>query len=50
MAAFYNKALEVLKKEGKVTVISLQKKLLIDFDRAKRLLKQLQENGLLPKE
>ena len=47
MDALYNRARELVIKNHKASVIFLQKKLLIDYHRAERLLVKLRENGVL---
>ena len=47
MSALYNKAKEIITKTGPISIISLQKKLLIDFERAKKLMAMLHENVIL---
>ena len=47
MDAIYKKAKELVERHGKVTAIFLQRKLLIDYPRARALLKQLQAEGVV---
>ena len=47
IAALYSKAKELVIKHNKASVIFLQRKLLIDFARASRLLDELQANGVI---
>ncbi len=47
MAALYNKAKELVLKHRKSSPIFLQKKLLIDLPRAKKLLEKLREERIV---
>jgi DNA segregation ATPase FtsK/SpoIIIE-like protein len=47
MNALYQKARDLVVKHNKASVIFLQRKLMIDFERAKRLLEELQKNGVI---
>lgn len=47
MEEYYVIAKRVVVREQKASIIFLQRKLLIDFDRAKKLLGQLEENGII---
>lgn len=46
MDELYKKAKELVLKNNKASVIFLQRKLMIDFERAKKLLDELQKNGI----
>jgi DNA segregation ATPase FtsK/SpoIIIE-like protein len=47
MDKLYEKAKELVIKYNKVSVIFLQKKLIIDYVRAKRLINELEKNGVI---
>ena len=47
MHALYTKARELVIKHNKATVMFLQLKLLIDFQRASELMKKLEEDGVV---
>lgn len=47
MEAYYQKAKAVVITNQKASVIFLQRKLLIDFDRATQLLKRLESEGII---
>ncbi|OGC45256.1 hypothetical protein A2V49_01495 [candidate division WWE3 bacterium RBG_19FT_COMBO_34_6] len=47
MNALYDKAKELVLKNNRSSVIFLQKKLIIDMARAKKILEKLQKNGVI---
>lgn len=47
MDAYYQKAKAVVIREQKASAIFLQRKLLIDLDRATRLIQELERNGVI---
>ena len=50
MGALYKKAKELVVKHNKTSAIFLQKKLIIDYARAVKLLDQLRTNGVIKPE
>jgi len=45
----YNKALEIVKSEGKASTSFLQRKLQIGYNRAARIIDQMEDNGVVSK-